>query len=522
MAVWSKFMTATTAAVSAFRAAYLSADAQDGGDFTSGDARRLRYDLLWAIYENSVYRSDTHAWAQAYRGVLGLYKYIRAIEAPAQEIAQFAQTHIMGGQLDPDAKEDGALPIVTPHAGLRPHLAQLWRWSNWATRKDVLTLRGSVMGDFAIRVMDDRLRERVYLELLHPGLLSDVALDPFGNVKGYTLEETRADPLRPGQTAVYREMVTREGDNVVYTTYRNGNEFGWPENADTFGNALSTWSESYGFVPLVWGKHIDIGLDYGWSEYHAGLPVFRELDDLGSALDDQIRKTVNAPWLMAGVDPPSDTPTTTRTAPAAGRPEPGRQEVPMLYGPVGAQPHALVMPLDIAGTNARIESLHAKLRRDYPELQADVQTASGDASGRALRVARQRAEAKVTARRAVYDDAVVRAQMMALAIGGMRGLFAGLSLDSYGAGALDHTIGPRPVFAVSEADRIEEETAFWGAAKAVKDAGGDVRGWLKGQGWTPAQIRAVLPDPEPQPPALMAPVGAPAGPGQAIDAGAVQ
>ena len=499
-------MNSLRVAASAFRESYLTADAGDGAEFSGTDARRLRYGMLWAIYEASVYRGASHAWAQSYRGQMGLYKFIRSVEAPAAQIAHFHQTHLLGGSLDPEAgdgiKAPSCLPILTRNEAIRPAISLLWQWSNWQTRKDVLTLQGSVLGDFAIRVVDDVPRQKVYMRLVHPGSISSLDLDPFGNVKGYTLEEVREDPRTPAKSVVYREMVTRDGNSIIYTTYKDDLEFAWPGNEGPRGTPVSSWEEPYGFVPLVWGRHIDIGLDYGWSEYHTALPVFRELDDIASALDDQIRKQVNAPWLMAGVDKPEPAPTPRRTAATATNPEQARQEVPIFYGPVGAQPHALVLPLDIGGVNERLENLHAKLRRDYPELQADIQTASGDASGRALRVARQRAEAKALARRAAYDDALVRAQQMALAIGGYRGIFQGLGLDSYAGGALDHSIGARPVFAVSELDVIEEDTAFWTAAKAATDAGADLGGWLMKKGWTPQDVARVVKEP---PPALRMP-----------------
>jgi hypothetical protein len=164
----------------------------------------------------------------------------------------------------------------------------------------------------------------------------------------------------------------------------------------------------------------------------------------------------------------------------------------LLYGPLGATATPMVFPLDIAGTNARIDALHSKLRRDYPELEADVATSAGDASGRALRVARQRAETKVYLRRSTYDSALASAQMMAVAIGGLRKLkgFQGFGLDSFGAGDLDHRIGPRPVFAVDTLDEIEEQQAFWTAAKAAGDAGYPLELYLKDQGWTDKKIAA--------------------------------
>lgn len=499
--MWGRFMQAFSAGISAFREAYVSAgdDPLTDFDFASYEGRRLRYALYAALYDNSVYRGAVHKWSASFRQQMGLYRYIRSIESPAATIVTFWQTHLYGGALDREAGDGqaapSAIPIQTDTASLRPALAQLWQWSNWATKKDTYGMTGTLLGDVALRVVDDVRRAKVYLQIVHPTHICDLTFDPFGNVKAYTFQEMRAHP-QSGKSVRYQEKVARAGVNVVYTTYLDETPYAWPGNEDASGKPRAQWQEPYGFIPLVWVNNIDTNTDFGLSELHQGLTVFRELDDIASALDDQIRKVVNAPWLFAGVDDPKTAgradPTVPGATPSATRPEPGRQEMPILYGPLGATATPLVMPLDIAGTNARIESLQAKLRRDYPELDADLATDAGDASGRALRVKRQRAEVKVNLRRATYDDALVRAQQMGIAIAGFRHLpgFQGFSLDSFAAGQLDHQIAGRPVFAISTADEIEESQAFWTAAAQAKTAGYPLELYLRDAGWSEERIAA--------------------------------
>ncbi len=485
--------------LSSFKEAYVSTgdDQAKTFDFTSYEGRRTRYAHYAALYDASVYRSNIHAWSPSFRATYGLYKYIRSVESPAASVASFWQTHLFGGALDMDAGDGAsvpsAIPILTDVEALRPAIAQTWQWSNWNIKKDTFSLQGAMLGDVGIRVVDDRARNKAYLQIVHPSTVEDLEIDPFGNVKAYCIIERRAHPIT-GKAVDYREEVSREGDMVVTRTFLDEQPFAWPGNEDVNGDLRKEWREPYGFVPFVWVNHIDTGVEYGLSELHLGLPVFRELDDIGSALDDQIRKAVNSPWLLAGVDDPKrggrSDPSVPTTRPTTARTEPGRQEVPLLYAPLGATATPMVFPLDIAGTNARIDALHAKLRRDYPELEADIATSAGDASGRALRVARQRAETKVYLRRSTYDSALASAQMMAVAIGGMRKLdgFQGFNLDSFGAGKLDHRIGPRPVFAVDTLDEIEEQQAFWTAAKAAGDAGYPLELYLKDQGWADQRV----------------------------------
>jgi hypothetical protein len=490
------------AGLKAFREAYLSTGADatiDVGAFGDIAARQLRYAVLWAYFESDAY-SKVHTWSTAYRASYGLYKHIRGVYNPAQRLGTFWETHLQGGALDPAAgdgtTEPSALPILTDNQALRQAIAQLWRDSNWQVNKDIYALRGAVLGDTAIRVVDDVSRQRVYLEVLHPGLLADVTRDPFGNVKTYRIEEQRPDPRGARNQVTYTETATRDGDLVVYQTLLNGAPYPW-------NGVAAEWSEPYGFTPLVAVKHRDVGLDWGWSELHPALAKIRESDDLASALDDQIRKLVNAPWLFSGVENPNKTPRTSGATPTQQRPEPGREELPALYGPTGATATPLVAPLDIAATSDQVQRILASLEADYPELSFEKLRLSGAASGQALRIARQPAEGKVQQRRAPYDSGLVRAHQMAIAIGGWRGYpgYQGFSLDSYRAGALDHRIGGRAVFGSDPIDQLEERQLFWQVAKVATDAGVTLESYLEDAGWTPERIRrAIAAQPAPSTP----------------------
>ncbi len=466
------------------------------------EARKMRYALLWSLFDNSAYR-ELHTWSKALKATYGLYSYVRNIHNPSYRLGVFYQTHLMGGNIDPLAGDgnmiDSALPIVTKNTRLAPALSQLWRDSVWQVNKDVWTLNGTIMGDAPLEVVDDTERGKVYLKPMHPGKIKHLECDPQGNVKAYTLEYQRPDPRRgpyierPNmgapipQTVTYTEEVTRDGENVVYQTFLNGTPWEWEGNP-------SAWSVDYGFIPLVTVKHQDVGLDWGWSELHAGLPKFREIDDIASALDDQIRKAVNAPWLF---NFPKSVTTTAiaRTNPTRTNPEPGRAEIPSLYvDRESAKGQALIADLDISAVSARIEVLQQELKHDYPELDLDRQTPRGDTSGRALRYMQQPIAAKVQMRRAGYDSALVRAQQMAIAIGGMRGYsgYESFSLDSYAAGDLEHSIGDRSVFAADPLDKIEEDTALWGLIKVQVDTGYPLELAMRDQGFSEDKIAAAV------------------------------
>jgi len=479
------------AATKAFRESYTSTSSINWNeDFNTFAGRTLRYSINWAMYENSAYR-DVHTWAQSYKTTFALYRFVRAIESPAARLGDFWQTHLWGGLLDMQAGDGksapSALPIITAKEDkkLREAIAKIWAWSNWQNEKDVVTLRGSVLGDTFIKIMDDNVKRKVWMQPVHPGTIKELDVDTWGYVKEYVLEESRPDPVS-GRPATYREEVTRSGDDVVFRTYMNNSLYSWNDIA-------AEYSIPYTFVPLVFIRHRNVGMPWGWSEFHAGLPLFREADEQGSLLNDQIRKMVNSVWLFSGVSGNSAGTTVSTATPTDDNPEGGREDVPALYGPSGATATALVSPLDISATASRIESLVSKIERDYPELSDNLENAGGDISGRALRLNRQPVIDRVLNRRPNYDMALVRAHQMAIAIAGWRGYddaFAGYNLESYAAGALDHTIGDRPVFAKDPLDDLEVDRVFWESASAAKNAGGMTAMVLffQKQGWSKQQI----------------------------------
>ncbi len=452
----------------------------------------MRYSMYWALIENNAYDA-VNKWSTAYKSAYGLYRFTRNIYNPAYRLASFHRAHIWGGRLDVKdgaAGEGGALPIKTNDARLRTAIATLWRASNWEAQKDIVTLWAATMGDGAIKIMADEERGRVYLQPIHPGTLKDVAIE-HDNVKSYTIERA----IKEGdKDVIYTERATRDGDDVVYETFKDRRPWDW-------GNGASVWRLPYGFIPLVMIQHNNVGLDWGWSELHPCVSKVREVDDIASKTSDQIRKMVDAPWMLAGVAKPVDQPKTKSTSAAAvatadgyANPQDGRQEVPMLYGPVGATATAMVAPLDLAATLEHIAQLNGELEKEFPELRYEFAKVTGDISGRALRIARQDVVTKTLERRTRYDAALVRAQQMAVAMGGHTGYagFEGFSLESFAAGELDHEIGERPVFADDEMDKLDLERALWEAAGAAQDRGVPLDVFLKRQGWTPADIAAIV------------------------------
>lgn len=443
-------------------------------DFNDWDSRRLRYDIDWAFYENTVYiEASFRSWVKSYKTKNGLYKYTRSIYNPSYRLGEFWKAHLWAGALKD-------IPLIFPDAvndeALTEAIMRIWLWSNWETKKDIVPLYGSIMGDVAILIVDDMEHDKVFFDVIHPGNIAQVERDAMGNIKGYQIQEERQDPRSTREVSVtYTEIAIRDGEDVVYTTLLDGKPWAWNEIG-------STWTRPYGFIPMVLIQHNDVGLQWGWSEIHPGQSKFREIDDVTSKLDDQIRKITSPVWVYFGVSAPETSPTMSEAsltgAAALNRPQPGREEIAALYGPENGSAVPLVAPLEIEEASNHIGTIIREIERDYPELRLMALDADqgGNISGRALRLARQPAETKVNQRRPGYYNALVRANQMAVAIAGFNGYedFGNFDLGSFDQGLLDHAVGKMPIFTVDPFDEIEMKSKRAAVIKTLTDAGASI------------------------------------------------
>jgi hypothetical protein len=468
-----------------------------GNAWGSFQARQNRYAFFWAVHENNVYRK-VHLYAEGLRDDFDLYPAIRSIFGPGYRSGEFWAEHLMGGRLDPKAGDGSIVPTAIPikisdEAGkqssagpgggaqsgepepdraswLRPAIARLWQDSNWQATKDIWTRFGAVLGDVALVAHDDARRRKVYLRVVHPRTIQNLQKDPQGNVKGYTLAYMRDDPsdinpLGATRQCLYQEVADRVGGSLRYRTFKDGEPWDWedyPDEDDRPSDPVVEWTEPYDFVPMVFTQHRDMGLGWGWSELQADLSKLLELDDVAAKTSDYVRKVVDAPWLITGAAADQVTVKYVLGDDEDADTEFGRSRTPMVFcvNPQ-AKAQALIAPLSISEASGYVMRILAELERDHPELSGDVATSSGDASGRALRVAREKLEASVVARRAAYDDGLIRIIQMALTIGRIKNYpgYEDIPERAYQASLLAFTVGERPVFNLNVMDRIEEQQA---------------------------------------------------------------
>jgi hypothetical protein len=401
------------------------------------------------------YNNKTYASIFAYGAVLkhqkGLYKYTRGIYNPVQRLVDMYPAKCYGGSIDLEYLRKGALPIAQADDTLREALRQLVVASNLGTQKSVYVRNGAKFGDSVIKVVDDRERGQVRLEMLMPGIVKHAEFDQVGNVKAVTLEyyryeEKQYSPTNP-MMQVKQYCYTEYIDGDKFQTFRDGKPYAF--YMDARGNAVAEWPNEYGFVPMVIVQHKDVGLAFGANAYHASLDKIDELNDAASLLSDQVRKAVNLVWYYAGVARREDLDISVDE----------KDGIPAVYGPKDSQPHAMVAQLDIAAASQEVQYKLAEIERDLPELSLYHIREGGNLTAPGVEAGYQDAVEKIVEARGNYDDGLVRALQMGVSIGGYNRYdgFLAFSLDSYRLGNLEFSIADRSVIKdqISKKERIE-------------------------------------------------------------------
>lgn len=485
---------ATSAAISEWRRVY-----SNPGDALAATAfvnRAGYYDLLWAYYNNRVFERVSTIdgqWAR-YKGIYGLYRYVRSLYNPMRRLVNFYAGAVYPGVLSEDggALPDGepmAIPLAddTPKA-LKTAVAQIWQWSNWQAGKSVLVRYGAVTGNALVEVADSTERAKVTLDIIWPGLVSDLTLDRAGNVKAYALEyQVQAEDGY--STYAFRKTV----DDESIRTYRNG-------------NVVTEDDNPYGFVPAVWAKHSDMGGDYGAGVMEGSIGKVDELNSLASHVHDQIHKVIEGAaiaWGGKGIENAfgnTKRPATDQlTTPGADR-----ESILLFTGPKDGKLESLLGNLDLTQAGEHLDRLLHEIEADHPELTMyttlrGMSQVSGPGAERLMGDVRN----MVIEAQAGYDQQSIKLFQMAVAIAGWRASrgdwgrsltraqekFRPFDLDSYAAGDLDMTIMPRKLIAPTGLEQAQEEDAWALAMGHWADAGGDVAGFLEMQrGFTKKQI----------------------------------
>lgn len=426
--------------------------------FDTYDARVARSALYTSFYDNTVY-SSINAFAETLKRDHRLYKHIRGIYNPVYELVELIASAVFGGSLDTETFERGAIPIQTDNPAVLIALRKLWEWSRWDEKKLEYVRLGANLGDVVLKVVDDREKRKVRLEVLHPLKVLDFEQDEVGNVKSYIIQYQRTDDQEykfVGGKLIKNPNIrywtyTEVCNEDWFETYRDGYSHALYTNA--LGEPVSRWENEYGFVPLLVARYQEL-TDYKWgaNAYFAAQPQIHEVNDQASLLNDQIRKVIIPLLFATGI-------TADDQIQKASASE--KDEFTILFGPEGSALTPVTAQIDIAAAAQNIQNLlKGALERKLPELSwIRIREEGGNHTAPGIRAATSDAVKRIMAARGQFEAPLVRAHKMAMTIGGLGKYegFEAFNVTSFDRGELDHQIKPRPVIedTLSTKERVD-------------------------------------------------------------------
>lgn len=397
------------------------------------EARLARYYYNSFYVHNSIY-SAVNAYSDWYKHREGLYKHIRGLRNPISRLVNIEVAKIFGGFINYETFKDGALPITGADENLLEAIRSIWQWSNMAALKQRYPYEGATKGDSVLKVVDDITREKVYLEVLDPAKVKDVEFDNLGNVKSVYICYTRWD--EKGKEYEYSEYIDKE----KFAFFKNKEPHAYSEDG------LTEWPNPYGFVPLEWTQHHNVGMKFGAVSFHNSRAKIDNLNDVISLIHDNIRTNVRTKYAVKGMAPERNS---LGTPQAISMSSDARDTVPFLQLSTDGDIFPIRSELDITGSLSVVESMMREIEKDLPQLALQTMRAeTGNASGTAIENLYSDAEDIIQDLQSTYLAGLSSATKMAISIGAFRRYpqFRSYNLNSYEAGSLDFDIRPKAIF----------------------------------------------------------------------------
>lgn len=465
--------------ISAFRFALSEPGTVAAHDLYS--IRNQQYALGWGAYTNQVFSAlasfATHAETNK------LHPRTRGLYNPTTRLVDFYAAHVFQGVLSEDGAglPDGEMLAVPISRDASPELkaaiAQGWQWGNWQQQMGLWVRYGASQGDAVVEIVDDVEAGRVYPEVVPASYIKEVTFDSpaRNNVTSY-VKEFQAYDLATKQPYTFKKVVTK--DTISY--YRDDKPFSY-DGGDPI-------RDGYGFCPLVWVKHRNLGTLPGGVAMRSWSKV-EELNNLVARVHHYIVVQSKSP---TGVSGNGDISAVKLDAKAS------EDAITLLKINGDATFHEIKGNLDLAAAEARIASQLGEIERDHPEITMyEKLRGMGEVSGVAVERLMGDVRGHVQDARANYDAGSISLFRMKVAIGGMRYAegkggwanrtdqrkkFAPFDLDSYERGDLDFSIDPRPLIPESKMERHTSKTAYFNSVAAGNAAGFPTEYQLKQDG----------------------------------------
>lgn len=431
----------------------------------------LYLDLAKALYEQGV-----------------VNRSVRGILNPAFRIVEFYPDHLWPGDL-PEA-----LPIVTENERIIEPIQQVWKWSRWGRKKDVLARRMAMLGDAFIKVVRPVGGPRVWFQLIDPADVTFFDTDERDNVI-----EARIDvPIVRRNGRSQERFIHTEMWSKAEQTYRRWEHTNTSETPiEELGAPLEEIpfdTMGINFVPIVHIPFRDIGELRGAGAFIFQLDKIDQINAEATRLSQMLyRHNKQFLAVFGGKDASGrDLPAPRIGNSADGTSLEVKDETVLSFSGDGSV-QSLVPNLNYEAHLKEIEMLGRDLEHDCPELAYYRINEFGGASisGRALNLILGPCIKRAMQTRGLGEDGMANAAEMALTIGSFgKSLFP--DIGTFEHGDFEHEFEKRPVIPVSENEDAETNRAEGLAAQAWQAAGLPLEEILKRANYTDEQIVEIV------------------------------
>lgn len=274
-----------------------------GTDLT---ARNAHYDLLWlwwlgqwqndprmrsaSVRDPALYKNTMQLWRQA-SAVVNVYTqfiYPGQLSKDGQPLPDGSRGAI---PLDPDTRQQASDDAILAAFSM---LMNQWQWSQY---KSLRPKMAAILGDCLTELVEDLDRGNVMPNTVDPRHVKHLELDSVGNIKAYTIEYQ----VQQEQSDAYGRQVKSESyhfkkevDAEAYRYFKDDKPFDYSGEGAIVPNL-------FGFVPAVWDRHeIVAGDDRGISALEKTLQQSLQLNSVLSHAMDHLQKRFAAPVGIKG------------------------------------------------------------------------------------------------------------------------------------------------------------------------------------------------------------------------------
>lgn len=431
--------------------------------------RTMLYDLYDQYYANIIYAPNAEGGSrEAINRSLGRANSAADLAGyynPVSEIVDLYQ-HVLGGEFGTTITIETDNPRLIERRSeqgrtLPSPIERIWRWSNMDQAKQLLCRTAAKTGNCGLRIVaipdTDPRRRRVYIKPEHPRIIRDLDTDNRGNITQILFRYETVAGLGDDQTVVTIEEIQTK---LRFARWR-------VEHGQRATTPFEDYPNELGVVPYVLLAHEPTGGDWGQNAFYRSMGQIDRINKLVTHINTQIEDHVRVNWLMAIAGKPPEKVTLD-----------GTSIVYVNTAGGGSAPvvEPMVAPLNLADAITEVRDLYGQVVEKQPELKAILGQFLSNQSGETVKELRKPAEDKLGLARVNYEDALTRAQQIALSYGVLHSIWdIGTGMGNvesaeraYHEGFEDHGFNRRSLLPV---DQYVEQSAFLSALKLGVDAG---------------------------------------------------